>query len=87
MEKLLHKTKRIGEQKICGWVFEGMKFSKNINGWTFSKTSIELTFLSNICMIPDRLLPGSACFRLYRCSKDSTKYPTMKKECKKMTIY
>ncbi len=29
-------------------------------------SSLELTFLSVICIIPDKLLPGRACFRLYR---------------------
>jgi len=64
MEKLLYESKCLN-----GWGFRGMKFSENINGWTFHKPSIELTFSSNICIIPDRLLPSRACFRLYRCGK------------------
>lgn len=28
--------------------------------------SLELTFLLVICIIPDKLLPSRACFRLYR---------------------
>ena len=67
MEKLLYESKCLN-----GWGFRGMKFSENINGWTFHKPSIELTFSSNICTIPDRLLPSRACFRLYRCYKNNT---------------
>ena len=99
MEKLLYKENRImccsidkiinvavyqTVNRISGWVFLGMEFSKNINGQILCNPSIALTFLSNICMIPDRLLPSSACFRLYRQGKGSAKYPTMKKECKKI---
>ena len=72
MEKLLHKRKCLMEKEINRWVFLGMKFSENINGWTLHMPSIALTFSSNICIIPGRLLPGRACFRLYRRSKDKT---------------
>ena len=72
MEKLLHKRKCLMENEINRWVFLGMKFSENINGWTLHRPSIALTFSSNICIIPGRLLPGRACFRLYRRSKDKT---------------
>jgi len=47
-------------------------FSKNTNGQFFFKLSIALTFLSNICIIPDRLLPSRACFRLYWPCKNKT---------------
>jgi hypothetical protein len=81
VEKLLYQTKRV----ICGWVFEGMMFSKNINGWTVNKPPIELTFLSNICMIPHRVLPGRACFRLYRRGKDNEIYSTIECQTKNHT--
>ena len=99
MEKLLYKENRIMRSlidkmidaavyqtvsKTSGWVFLGMEFSKNINGQILGNPSIALTFLSNICMIPDRLLPSRACFRLYRQGKGSAKYPTVKKEYKKI---
>ena len=35
-------------------------------------SSIELTFLSKFCIIPDRLLPSRACLRLYRQGKGKT---------------
>jgi hypothetical protein len=85
VEKLLHQTKCIVEHDISHWVFEGMRFSKNINGWTVNKPSIELTFLSNICIIPDRLLPSRACFRLYRCGNDNEIYSTIECKAKKHT--
>jgi hypothetical protein len=44
--------------KFYGWIFLGMEFSENINGRTLCRPSIELTFSSNICIIPDRLLPS-----------------------------
>jgi hypothetical protein len=65
------------EKEICQWVFKGMVFSKNINGWTLYKPSIALTFSSNICIIPDRLIQSRACFRLYRLCKDNKKNPIL----------
>jgi hypothetical protein len=91
MEKLLYKENRLQLNlideiieaavyhtinKICGWVFLGMAFSKNINGQIFNNPSIELTFSSNICDIPDRLLPSRACFRLGRQCESSVIFPT-----------
>ena len=86
MEKLLYKENRIMHSSISkiidsavyqtvgqifGWVFLGMGFSKNINGRILCNPSIALTFLSNIRVIPDRLLPSRACFRLRGRRKDS----------------
>ena len=96
MEKLLYKANRLMcrtdktvnvavYQAACkDWdrVFSGMKFSKNINGQIFCNPSTSLTFLSNICIIPDRLLPGRACFRLYRHNRDNENYPTGKRSRK-----
>jgi len=93
MEKLLSKGKcvvysetfgiySVGRQ-ICGWVFSGMVFNKNINGRTLFNPSIALTFSSNVCIIPDRLLPSRACFRLYRQGKGSAKYEISKKKSTK----
>ena len=67
MEKLLYKGKYLN-----GRGFRGMKFSKNITGRTLNKPAGALTFSSNIRIIPDRLLPGKACFSLYRCRKVNT---------------
>ena len=100
MEKLLYKANRLMcrwtdkivinvavYQAACKeWdrFFSGMKFSKNINGRIFCNPSIALTFLSNICIIPDRLLLSRACFRLYRRHKDSENYTIEKNICKKI---
>jgi hypothetical protein len=72
MEKLLYKRKWVMKKGRSEWVFRGMKFSKNINGWSMNKPPIEWTLLSNICNIPDRLLPSRACFHLYRLCKGNT---------------
>jgi len=97
MEKLLYKDNRLVYSwtdkivdiavypAICkDWdrVFSGMMFSKNINGRIFCNPSTALTFLSNICIIPDRLLPSRACFRLYRHHKDNENYQTGKRSRK-----
>ena len=84
MEKLLSKRKLVinssldntytSLNQIFGWVFSGMVFSKNINGWTSWRPSIALTFSSNIRAIPDKLLPSRACFRLTRRHKFKTKF-------------
>jgi len=63
---------------IYDWVFLGMEFNKNINGQILS---IALTFSSNICIIPGRLLLS---FRLYRHSKSNAKNQIAKKSCKKI---
>jgi len=98
MEKLLYKANCLARSlkyeiddtvviqavsEFYGWVFLGMGFSKNVNGRTFSNPSIALTFSSNICIIPDRLLPSRACFRLYGQGKCNEYYPTAKKIYKK----
>ena len=69
--------------ELCDWVFLGMEFSKNVNGRTLSYPSIALTFSSNICIIPDRLLPSRACFCLCRQGKGNEFYPSVKKVYKK----
>jgi len=69
---------------IYGWIFLGIWFSENINGRTLCRPSIALTFSSNICIIPGRLLPSRACFRLYRCNKNSTKYSVIENNSKEM---
>jgi len=76
----------IAKAKAYRWVFKGMKFSKNINGWTLYEPSIVLTFSSNICIIPDRLLPSRACFRLYRQCKDNTIYSITDNKKKKQQL-
>ena len=49
-------------KEIYRWVFKGIKTSKNIKGITISNP-FDLTFLSVIKSIPDKLLPSRACFR------------------------
>ena len=83
MEKLLYQTKLKGRR----WIFKGIKFSKNNNGWALYKPSIALTFSSNICIIPDRLLPSRACFRLYRHRKNITIASTIENNNKNCEIY
>jgi hypothetical protein len=87
MEKLLYKSGCLNlgtafvptdTHKVCGWVFSGMEFSENINGRTFYSPSIALTFSSNICIIPDKLPPGRACFRLYRQDKSNENFSITK---------
>lgn len=91
MEKLLYKGScmtminvydEIQVRQICGWIFLGMVFSENINGRIFYRPSIALTFSSNACIIPDRLLPSRACFRLYRCDKNNEKCLIIKNNSK-----
>jgi hypothetical protein len=74
-----HKYKK----ENYGQVFLGIEFSKIINGWILTYPSDELTFSSNTCIIPDRLLPSRACFRLYRLDKSSENYKKVKINCKK----
>ena len=56
--------------------------SKNIKGIALNH-SFDLTFFSVICIIPDKLLPSRACFRLYRRCKNKIKLLTFKKSTKK----
>lgn len=81
MEKLLYKVNcktivKISElyaNEVFGWIFLGIEFSENINGRILCCPPIALTFSSNAYIIPDRLLPSRACFRLYRRGKSSEK--------------
>jgi len=83
MEKLLYQKKLKGRR----WIFKGIKFSENNNGWNFYTPSIALTFSSNIYIIPDRLLPSRACFRFYRHSKNITINSTIENKYKICGIY
>jgi hypothetical protein len=87
MEKLLYQSGSLSSRtafvltnthQIFVWVFSGMGFSENINGRTFYSPSIALTFSSNICIIPEPLLPSRACFRLYRQDKSNKNFSTVK---------
>jgi hypothetical protein len=71
-------------KQILDWVFLGIMFSKNINGWILCCPPIVLIFSSNTCIIPDRLLPSRVCFPLYRRDKDNENYPTLKKNYEKI---
>jgi hypothetical protein len=82
MEKLLYQKKL----KSRRWIFKGIEFSEKNNGWTFDKPSIALTFSSNICIIPDRLLPSRACFRLYKHRKNNTIKSTIENNDKNSEI-
>jgi hypothetical protein len=83
MEKLLYQKKLKGHR----WIFKGIKFSENNNGWDLYNPSIALTFSSNIRIIPNRLLPSRACFRLYRHCKNITIYSTIENYNKICEIY
>ena len=83
MEKLLYQKKLKGRR----WIFLGIKFSENNKGWALYHPSFVLTFSSNICIIPDRLLPSRACFRLYRRCKNNTISSTIENNNKYGKIY